>query len=166
MTPWTPPLDLAQVAVPPRVYPSTRSPEALLDVVAQLDPARSLRYQRRDVDGDGRPETFCNFFLRDALNALGVKTPKLVANELVRYLNEAESWVACFAAAAAERAAAGFPTVAGWANPRPRLPGHVALVVPSLEPGVRIAQAGRVSFNDGPVTQGFGALPVLYWTHD
>lgn len=168
MTPWTPPVDLTQVAVPPRVYPSERSPEALLDVVAQLDPARSLRYQRRDVSGDGRPETFCNFFLRDALNALGVKMPKAVANELVRYFNEAETWAPCFAHAAAERASAGFPTVAGWANPTPRLPGHVALVLPTHPGahGVRIAQAGRVCFNDGELTQGFGGLPVLFWTHD
>lgn len=172
MTPWTPPVDLTQLAVPPRVYPTTRSPAALLDVVAQLDPAKSPRYQRRDVDGNGTLETFCNFFVRDALNALGVKMPKLRANEMVAYFARGEDgWreldVWASVREARQRAQQGFPVIAGWANPNPQQSGHVALVVPSPEgSGLRIAQAGVTNFSNGTLQSGFGGKPVVFWTHD
>ena len=52
----------------------------------------------------------------------------------------------------------------GWVNPAG--PGHLAVVVPSLdEDGVFIAQAGRVNFTRGTVAQGFGGRVVTYFAH-
>ena len=108
---WIPPLDLSLLAIPPRTYTrSNRSPEALRDVVAQLDPEHAERYRRRDVTGDGIDETFCNFFVRDALHALGVPTPKLRANELADWLAVSEEWRAVDAHEADLRATRGAPT--------------------------------------------------------
>lgn len=164
---WTPSEDLNTLAVPPRCYSATRSPEALRDVVAQLAPEKSRRYQRRDVDGNGTMETFCNFFVRDALAGLGIHLPKMRANEMVDFFAKAKDWREVFAFEAAARASAGFPVVVGWKNPNGPV-GHVGLVMPTVpgQHGVRMAQAGRTNFSNGTVGQGFGDLPVRYWAHD
>lgn len=163
---WTPSEDLNVLAVPPRVHLS-RSPEALRDVVAQLNPEKSRRYQRRDVDGNGTAETFCNFFLRDALAGLGIQLPKMRANEMFDYFSRSTDWRAVQSYDAAVAASAGFPTVAAWKNPSGG-PGHVGLVMPTIrgQNGIRLAQAGRTNFSNGTVGQGFGGYPVSYWTHD
>ena len=60
---------------------------------------------------------------------------------------------------------AGLFVVAGWTNPNPKQSSHVALCRPTPADAARIhiGQAGRVNFNDGPVTAGFGDLPVKFW---
>jgi hypothetical protein len=46
--------------------------------------------------------------------------------------------------------------------------GHVGIVLPTRpeDPDLMIAQAGRVNFSRGPLSKGFGHLPVKFWVHD
>jgi hypothetical protein len=59
----------------------------------------------------------------------------------------------------------GMLAVVGYFN-RNGGPGHVAVVVPSLdEPGTWVAQAGGRCFSRGLLASGFGSLPVSFWVH-
>lgn len=169
MTPaprWRPSTDLNVIAFAPRCHPEVRSPANLVDIVDQLDPAGAERYRRRDVDSNGTLDTFCNFFVRDALASLGVHVPKLRANQLCGFFVTALDWRAVTQHEAVMRACSGYPTVAGWVNPKGG-PGHVALMIPSVRADVPLcAQAGARNFASGTIALAFGNLPVSYWTHE
>lgn len=163
-----PPLDLTKPGNPTGYFTGLpRSPESLLRVVEILHPETAGRYQKRDVTGDGVDETFCNFFVRDALACMGVGVPRVRANDLCAWLSNSSDWRQVVASEALERAAAGFPVVAGWVNPKGGS-GHVALCIPTPAGrfGVWIAQAGKSNFNAAAVAQGFGRVVVSYWTHN
>lgn len=162
---WTVPVD-----APLKSNASNRDPDLLDAVVEQFRLGDCPRYQRRDITGDGVPETFCNAALRDMLSALGCPVPwGMRANELVQWFaspaGRERGWATVSEHAAHGLANEGLVVVAGWFN-RNGGPGHVALVVPSRsEPGLYIAQAGKTNFSRGPVTKGFGTLPVTYFAH-
>ena len=61
------------------------------------------------------------------------------------------------------RASAGYPTVTIWKNPTGI--GHVAVVLPGMD-FIHIAQAGGSNFFDRNIINGFGNLPVAFYTHD
>lgn len=136
-------------------------------MVKGLDPEHNPRYVRRDVTGDGKPETFCNVFAVDACTALGVALPAhTLANDLSTWLASASGahagWVKCNEQEAQFSAECGRPVLAVIVEAGH---GHIALGVPALgrEPGLHIAQAGRTNFSNGPLTRGFDHLqPDFY----
>lgn len=131
--------------------------------------------------GDGL--TWCNLFLHNATKALDCAVPFIKANLQVQWLGGLEGSAAGWreivqpppsiefsrAVCAAQRANAGFPTCVVWQNPDLEGHGHVAMVVPEsagLKVLVTIAQAGAHNFRHGSLGNGFGNLPVRFFTHD
>ena len=160
---------LRPVVAPYQSDASRRDALRLVLVVAQFHVELAPRYQRRDVTGDGAPETFCNFFVRDVSEAMGAPVPQVRANEQVQWLGSdaarARGWAAISEHAAQGCAAEGLFVVAGWYN-RNGGSGHVAVVMPSLdEDGTFIAQAGLSNFTHGRLAQGFGPREVSFFAH-
>lgn len=158
-----------------------RSAGVLVRVVSQFDVENHERYR------PGKPgPTWCNIFAWDVTRALGCEVPHWIrgketnANELVQWLagelpnggklqGPAHGWRSCSRADVRARALQGFPCLVTYANPNPSRPGHVAVVMPSgvvVGDDIQIAQAGASCFSYGPITAGFGTLPVRMWTHD
>ena len=164
-----------------RVTTSTRmnrDAARLMAIVAEHLFRGFARYAKRDVTGDGIDETFCNLLVQDVCEAMGVTVPRNTrANALVQWLASpaaaAFDWEVLSLATEAEADAAhvaqrmadeGQLVLAGWVNPSG--PGHIAVVIPSLdEPGVWIAQAGRTNFTRGTLQTGFGGRAVTYFAH-
>lgn len=151
---------------------SNRDARRLLALVGQfaldLDTLHP-RYGRRDVTGDGKDETWCNWFVRDVCAAMGAPVGGALANDQVTWLSSFEArqrgWAAVSEHAAHACAEEGMLVVVGW-HSRGQGPGHVAIVVPSLdEPGTWIAQAGSRCFSRGLLAQGFGPRAVDFWAH-
>jgi hypothetical protein len=147
-----------------------RSPEALCSVVVLLDVERNPVYKRRDVTGDRVPETWCNTFVADATACLGVPVPRLLANDMVRWLDGpagiANGWGRLTLHRAEVLACHGYPVIIGWENKKGH--GHVALGVPTPagHTGLHVAQAGVNNFSSRPVLKGFGLVDFHCWGHD
>lgn len=163
------PMDLAADVVAP--YRATgindRLSIELQQVVAQFE--AQGRYTKRDVTGDGIDETFCNFFVRDVLAALGVMVPRLRANDLCDWLAVSEDWTGISEWVGRDLVKVGRPVIAAWKNPAPKRSGHVALLVPSKNELDRdttfIAQAGISNFIYGRLEAGFGTFKPLFYAH-
>lgn len=157
-----------------RVTTSTaqdRSPERLLAIIAEHAHRGHARYQRRDVTGDGVPETFCNVFAQDVAEAMGCVLPRYTrANGLLEWLaspaaREHDWEEVPTAHVARAQADAGQLALVAW-HSRGAGSGHIAVVVPSLgEPGLWIAQAGLQNFTRGSLQSGFGSRAVSFFTH-
>lgn len=144
-----------------------RSKEALRSVLESFKVETAEKYRKRDVTGDGLPETWCNVFLSDATAALSCPVPLFLANAQVAWLREmgaAHGWRMVDAHQAEVLISEGYPVVAGWSNPRGH--GHVAVGSPSEEKGLHVAQAGSVNFTCRPISRGFGLTPYLLFAHD
>lgn len=147
-----------------------RSPEKLLEVIKTLDPEHNPKYQRRDVTGDGIPETFCNVLARDFCDGVQAYIPAMLANDLFDWLKRDSAsehrdgrWSEETPEEAMAAANLGRPVLAIAKIPGH---GHVAIVVP--KPGAstpHIAQAGATNFIDKPVVWGFGYLRPSYFVH-
>ena len=156
--------------------PGDRNPDKYLAIIRQFDIVGNPRYTPRNGT------TFCNIFLWDVTKAMGAEIPhwvingvpdstrkgkELNANAVCDWLNTApgknQGWVPCSAGEAVANAKLGCPAIVTWKNPTGI--GHVGVVIPSLFPGVRIAQAGGTNFFDGDVTKGFGTRAVSYFKH-
>ncbi len=155
-----------------RRYTSTtanRSAELLCDILAEHQLRGAARYRKRDLDGDGTQETFCNVHSADVAEAMGVLLPRgLRANQLVLWLASMgirEGWEQVTEHAARAMADEGqlvFPT---WFN-RNGGPGHIAPLEPSLgEPGLWLSNVGASNFLRGTLAQAFGSLPVTFFAH-
>lgn len=150
-----------------------RSPTTLAEIATKLDPANNPLWKRRDITGDGVPETFCNQFLHDALELLDVPLPKgMLARQQIAWLSsdvgKAHGWRPVERGEAFHAANRGEPVVVGWCNPDASRSSHVALVMPTpFGFELQIAQAGRVNFNSDTLTRGFGAATpdVCFWWH-
>ncbi len=147
---------------------ANRNPSLLEAIVAQHQVETAPRYQRRDVTGDGVPETFCNVFAKDVCRALGAPLPETMkANELVTWLSGSvicgTGWEPATAHVAQAMANEGMPALVGWFN-RNGGSGHIAVVLPSAG-GVEIAQAGRTNFARGALARGFGDLTPSFFVH-
>lgn len=168
ISPWCP-LDLNADVEPPIVFKAigieSRAAPKLRAAVEQFE--GQGRYIHRNVDGKPGDETFCNFFVRDALRALGVEVPRLRAHDLGSFMSQSASWREVPQWMAIALAELGFPVVAWMVKSVPV--GHVAMVVPSrtdTERGmVHIAQAGLSNFVYGSLQQGFGAHDVKFFAH-
>lgn len=178
---WPPVAKLSIVPRFPFVWsaPGMRTLLGLIATVWAFSVETSPRWRKRDVTGDHVDETFCNFYLREILSALGVTIPEARANETVEWLDAearrtsaevgAVGWREVEARDAKAAVDRGGIAVAGWINPQTnelgeRRPGHVALVVPSLgQGGVWIAQAGTTNFSRGQLEHGFGLRAVRFF---
>lgn len=170
---WLLPDITVPISPPLRGDATNRSAQRLLAIVGQfaLDAdTENPRYGKRDRDGIPETlETTCNGFVRDAVDALGLELQGARANDQAAWLASdaarQRGWATVSEHAAYGCAEEGFPVVVGW-HSRGQGPGHVALVVPSLdEPGTFIAQAGGRCFSRGLLAQGFGTRAVTFWAH-
>jgi hypothetical protein len=161
------------LVAPTQSAPATRSALRTLAVVGQfgLDLDRlNPRYGNRDIDGNPATlETTCNYLVRDFCAAMRVPLQGARANDMVAWLASQEAsllgWAVVSEHAARGCAAEGFAVLAGWFN-RNGGPGHVAVVVPSLEEdGTYVAQSGALCFSHGLIQAGFGSLAVTYFAH-
>ncbi len=144
-----------------------RSRKALQATLDRFHVETASEYQRRDVTGDGQPETFCNAYVADVTAELGCPVPRMLANAQVAWLDtpdaKSSGWEPASqieALAALER---GEIVVVGWANPGGH--GHIAIGAPSPKVGLHISQAGRTNFACRPVSSGFGTHEVSIWRH-
>ncbi len=149
--------------------PAARSAKLLELIVDQHQVETAPRYQRRDVTGDGVPETFCNVFARDCCRALGVPLPEgMRANQLVDWLTgegRTKGWEQVSAHVARAMADEGQVVLPAWFN-RNGGSGHIAIVLPTHgEAGLHIAQAGRTNFARCRLEQGFGDLQPTLFAH-
>ena len=170
---WLLPDITVPVSPPLRGDATNRSAQRLLAIVGQfaLDAdTANPRYGKRDRDGiPETQETACNALVRDAVAALGLELQGARANDQVAWLASdaarQRDWATVSEHAAHGCAEEGFPVVVGW-HSRGQGPGHVALVVPSLdEPGTFIAQAGGRCFSRGLLASGFGTRAVTFFAH-
>ncbi len=141
------------------------TPAEYFAAVAKVDPL-SPKYLRRDVTGDGIPETFCNAFVCDVADELAIPLPRKLANDLIGWLGGEDSsalgWLDVDGPEAFEAARRGQFTLATWRNPSGH--GHLAVLVPSVGPELQIAQAGTVNFIGSGIARGFGSLPTRFFT--
>ena len=117
-------------------------------------------YRKKDVDGDGKDDTLCNWFVNRVAQHVGCDELKgLLANQIVELLGQ--SWILLDQDEAQEQANSGHLVIAGWANPAGH--GHVALVIPgkiswSRQFGDDVpngANAGNTTFYGRPMSHGF-----------
>ena len=147
-----------------------RSPGELLIAVRDVGPEGNPELQRRDVTGDGVPETFCNVFVRLVLARLRVTIPPVLANALFDWFPSRaardDGWEKVSTSEAQIRANWGRPTIGVWRHPTGKH-GHVVLVVPT-PPGVRMhtAQAGRENWSNAPIERaGLIADAYSFFSH-
>lgn len=146
-----------------------RSVEALQAAVDLVDPEHNPDLLPRDITGDGKNETFCNFFIAYITRLLGCSVPQMLANDQVEWLRDNGSqkgWYKVTPSEALEAANAGKPTIVGWHNKRGH--GHIALVreTPKGKQGIWIAQAGVRNYAHAPIVKGFGiAAPLEFFSH-
>ena len=149
--------------------PSNRSPMLLLSILAEHQLRGVGRYEQRDVDGDGKRETWCNVHSCDVAEAMGVVLPRgKRANELVLWLSSLggdfgwEKTTAHVARAAADEGMAAF---VAWYNPNYG-PGHIAPLQPSLGvEGLWCSNVGAFNALRTPVSRAFGSLHVDFFVH-
>ena len=157
-----------------------RDPARLYAIIAEHHFRGFARYARRDVTGDGQPETFCNLFAQDVAEAMSVLLPRNTrANQIIAWLEEQAAepsitgWEHVDEHTAQAMADQGQLVLVGWVNPTGG-PGHIAVVVPSLaghqfgtpeSDDVFIAQAGTTNFTRGLLESGFGSRAVSFFGH-
>lgn len=157
------------VFAPLQSTPATRSPEQLRAVIGQFE-VHAPRYQKRDVTGDGKPETFCNFFTRDVSRAMHAPLPEgYRANEMFIWLSgleaQAQGWKPATEQGAQAAADAGWFAVAVWKNPT-GAPGHITPLIPSDgQAGTWVANVGASNFARGLLVRAFGALKPSFFVH-
>lgn len=162
--------DLSKPVVAPlQSVPATRSGEMLKAVVFQFL-VGAPRYAKRDVTGDGKPETFCNFFTRDVSRAMHAPLPEgMRANQMFDWLDGAEAkaagWETCDEHTAQRAADEGLFVVAVWKNPSGG-PGHITPLIPSEgQPGTWVANVGANNFARGLLVRAFGGLKPSFFVH-
>lgn len=171
-----------QPASVPDFYP----PEAqrILAVVARVNPEQPY-YLAHDITGDGKPETFCNWFVADVLEVLGIQLPRydssagyyptphplygnnkktkpFSASALYKYFQQGGDgkWGDVDRSEAVALANQGKVVL-------PSISGHIALVIPGGQDSeVRIAQAGRLCGKNLKLEQGFGQSDVAFFCHN
>lgn len=137
--------------------PGQRSAHSLRAVLDQF-PLDAERYRARDVTGDGKSETFCNFFTRDVSRAMHCPLPEgktanqihaaLAANELLyRKISKTEAALCLdlgkFVVAIA---------------PNPSGPGHMTPCREANHGEIYVDHVGRNNTRRIPVNAAFGSL--------
>lgn len=140
-----------------------RSPAAIAEAVALVDPERNVELQ------PGGGLTWCNKFIKLVTALLECAVPFLLANDQLDWLagdaGAAHGWRAVTPQEAMADAAKGCPVIVGWKNPDPKGHGHIALVraPPPGRSGVWISQAGAHNYELAPLINGFGNHAPLVW---
>lgn len=154
-----------------------RSALLTIAIVWQFCLESTERFRKRDVTGDGRPETFCNFWAVAFAWAMGTPIPQLRANQLFEWFQSDEAkqqgWELVNEHVAQAMADTGQVAFAVWRNPEVTAdgwekPGHIAPIMPSLgETGTFLANVGASNFSRGRIATAFGdKLPaVLFFAH-
>jgi peptidoglycan-N-acetylglucosamine deacetylase len=167
-----------------------RSPELLNAVIKQCNVTTAIRYR---VNQQNKKETYCNIFAWDITSALNAEIPHWVltsdqatpAKPDLNYTHARETnssfifdwlskhgpkygWNPSDALKALHYANTGHPAIAIIKGIKDK--GHIAVIRPGAyhtEKGVPIAQAGNINFDDGFLTDGFGASSsyVVYYFH-
>jgi hypothetical protein len=163
----------APKATPPKATPP-KAPAGkasrITKAVALVNPMQA-KYLKHDITGDGRNETFCNWFVMDVGKALGYPraipsngqsrgagwsenpVKPLSANQLNKYFKTSADWTRVTPAEAAQRANKGEFVVGSLVAPGN---GHVAVVIPgSTANNIRVAQAGSTNSTNMPADTGF-----------
>lgn len=124
----------------------------LADLKVETNPA----WQRRDVNNDGHPDTFCNQALEASLVAQSCPIPKgLLANEQADYFvsqkGRDEGWIEVTQLDLVERMAGDGFVVVGFLKATGH--GHVVRIVPGADgsPGLHTWQAGRRNHENKPI---------------
>jgi hypothetical protein len=160
--------------------------QRVLAVVERVNPEHPY-YLKRDITGDDKPETFCNWFVADALEVMGIQLPRYDASagyypiphplygndkkckpysatSLHKYLKKGDDgqWEKVNRAQAVTLANEGKVIVASISGD----PGHIALVIPGGHGSeVLIAQAGRCCGKKMKLEEGFGRRNVDFFGH-
>lgn len=166
-----------------------KSSNKILDAIFKVN-AEHPYYKARDITGDGIKETFCNWFVADVLDKLGISLPRLdasagsypephpiygfdtpfkpfAAEALFKFFVRENSsptgkWKELTTnSAAVLEAQKDHVVVASYPGrtTSPRKQGHIAIIRPdSSASNIIIAQAGRISSNNLPLTSGFGSV--------
>ncbi|MBV5262369.1 hypothetical protein FLX56_28745 [Synechococcus moorigangaii CMS01] len=160
--------------------PDIQDGENILDAVTKVN-ANQLYYQPKHIGGSPALETFCNWFVADVLDVLGVPIPRYnatagsyikphpiygnktpmkpkAAEHLFKELANTSGWSTVTKAQAVSNAKRGKPTVVCAPASAPGRNGHIAIVLPKGSVSdVRIAQAGAFNSNDTSFEKGFGS---------
>lgn len=143
--------------------PELTASEYLTKILTNVNPLNE-KYNNRDIDGDGKIDTFCNWYAYDAMKQCGTPLPDMdgttdypalcrqMAEDLSgdRYRN----WESLSFDEAQMRANLGYPTIA-------LEPTHVAVVrpndgtIPSSKQDVQIAQAGKYQYENVKLSFGW-----------
>jgi hypothetical protein len=159
------------VECPLQIKSDVFNPGLLTDIIGYH--ANQARYMRRDLDGDLKPETLCNFKAREILRASGVIIPRMLANQYAKWFaSEAaklEGWGIEVFEKARQLVAVGARVVAVAFNPRGH--GHIAVGAPPRSaadamPGkLFVAQAGLLDSSYLPIERAFGGLHFELYSH-
>jgi hypothetical protein len=143
-------------------------------VAAQFGVSTARRYAPRD------DQTYCNVYLWDVTASMCCEVPhwldaqgnpaqvgahhEMTANAIPGWLraHPESGWREVCPAEAELQASEGHPTVATYRNPAGH--GHCAVVLPSAK-GLRVAAAGQRCLWDRPISEAFGARPVVLFSH-
>ena len=136
----------------------------IMQAVLQVNPL-DPKYLKHDVTGDGKPETFCNIYLRALLAALGLDIPAVLANELAVWFEGPEArdrgWLECTLDFAKRAAGRGEIAVGALVEPGH---GHVLMLV---DGDGNATQAGGRNYVRAPLTVCFTPeqLKRVHWFH-
>ena len=138
-------------------------------IIKELDVENSPRYK------PGGGKTYCNIFVSDFLDALGLPPThveggeELNANRMFEWLDSPKGagtgWIRSDRQTALDAAARGHVVLVTYYNPtvnpitKALRPGHIAIVLPEGT----IAQAGKSNFVGKTLREGFGGLPVVFF---
>lgn len=149
--------------------------QRIIDAINRVNPDQWY-YGSRDITGDGVKETFCNWFVADVLEILGVpirrhsqpmyppvfnnarRDKPISAESLYTFFNNGGEgkWKLVSAADAVAKANTGKAVVASSY-------GHIAIVIPGGSASdVRVAQAGAVNGKNLSAKNVFGKEPLYF----
>jgi len=130
-------------------------------------------YKARDLDGDGEPETLCNFFVNDVATKVGcISLHGLLANQMIHLFDaNIADWQPLDPDEAQAEANLGRLVIAGWCNPHGGH-GHVCIIIPGTltwskqfnDDVPMAANAGATTFFGRPVSYAFRSdQKPRYW---
>lgn len=152
-----------------KIVSALRTPQSILDAVAEVDPENNPDLQRGAPPAPKATDTWCNKAVAWITAKLGTPIPfdtwGTLANAQIAWLAAGnDGWYEINDMGDAQAAAlAGKVVVVTYSNPNG--PGHIAIVLPIVGDTLQIAQAGATNFNQGSLAQGFGSLPIRFFAH-
>lgn len=144
-----------------------RSPQSILDAVTNINPATNPDLQ----PGANGGTTWCNKFLYLVLRQLGIVIPwaqyGVRVNDMISWIGAGnDGWYQVPDANTAQNIVLnGGVAIVTYFNPIPGASGHAAIILPTTDADVQIAQAGAHNYNQCSIPTGFGSLPVVFFAH-